>query len=126
MSHTPEPWVLFEVGDRFTHKCPASNDRTSILTIALEDDMQFGAVYNDADAERIVACVNACAGIPTELLALDESPALIVRDYVSKLRTDNDLLLSTLNKIASFTQTTNLLWWQEEARKAIAAVKGGE
>ena len=126
MSHTPEPWILFEVGDRFTHKCPASKDKTSILTTALEGDVQFGAVYNDADAERIVACVNACAGIPTEILILDEKAALANRSHVEKLRNDKEVMLASLNKIASFTQSTNLLWWQEEARKAIEVVKGGE
>lgn len=68
MSHTPEPWILFEVGDRFKHQCPASSDRTSILTTAMEDDVQFGAVYNDEDAKRIVACVNACAGMRNDEL----------------------------------------------------------
>ena len=28
----------------------------------------YGPILNDADARRIVACVNACAGIPTEAL----------------------------------------------------------
>lgn len=32
-----------------------------------------------------------------------------------------DRLRTALEKIASFTQDTNLLWWQEEARKALAA-----
>lgn len=72
MSHTPEPWVLFEVGDRFKHQCPAaSSDKTSILTTTEEDGVQWAAVYNDADAHRIVACVNACAGMedPAEEIA---------------------------------------------------------
>lgn len=68
MSHTPEPWILFEVGDRFKHQCPASSDRTSILTTATEDDVQWGAVYSDEDARRIVACVNACAGMRNDEL----------------------------------------------------------
>lgn len=66
--HSPEPWVLFEVGDRLKHQCPATSDKISILTTALEDDVQFGAVYNDEDARRIVACVNACKGFTTEQL----------------------------------------------------------
>lgn len=71
MNHTPEPWMLFEVGDRFKHQCPASSEKTSILTIATEDDVQFGAVYSDEDASRIVDCVNACAGMgnPAEEIA---------------------------------------------------------
>lgn len=66
--HSPEPWILFEVGDRFKHQCPATSEKGSILTIATEEDVQFGAVYNDEDARRIVACVNACKGFTTEQL----------------------------------------------------------
>lgn len=45
----------------------------SILTVALEENEEgeavyFGAVYNPADARRIVACVNALEGIPTDEL----------------------------------------------------------
>ncbi len=66
--YTPEPWELGEVGDKIRHLCPAK-DGTSILTVALEydnDDWEptyFGAVYRREDARRIVACVNACAGM---------------------------------------------------------------
>lgn len=84
MSHTPEPWILFEVGDRFKHQCPASSDKTSILTTAMEDDVCFGAVYNDEDAKRIVACVNACAGF--------ENP----EDEVSRLKAERNDLLAAL------------------------------
>lgn len=67
--HTQEPWVLFEVGDRVKHFCPASEkEKTSILTVTLEDGTAFGAVYSEDDARRIVACVNACAGLDTEYL----------------------------------------------------------
>ncbi|WP_320152983.1 hypothetical protein [uncultured Tolumonas sp.] len=85
MNHTPEPWMLFEVGDRFKHQCPASSDRTSILTTAMEDDVYFGAVYNDEDARRIVACVNACAGM--------ENPT----DEISRLKAERDDLLAALD-----------------------------
>ena len=62
--HTPEPWALFEVGDGRPHLCPASeSDKMSILTIAEEDGVTFACVYKDSDANRIVTCVNACAGM---------------------------------------------------------------
>lgn len=94
--YTPEPWVLFEVGDRLKHQSPASSDKTSILTVASEGDVQFGAVYNDEDARRIVACVNACAGIPTEILELDEKSALACREHVQKLKSVVAELVSTM------------------------------
>lgn len=80
--HTPEPWILCEVGDKCRHLCPAHDD-LSILTVALEynefddeDVTYFGAVYKHADARRIVACVNACAGITNAQL---ESAPLTAR-----------------------------------------------
>lgn len=86
MSHTPEPWILFEVGDRFKHQCPAaSSDKTSILTTTEEDGVQWAAVYNDENASRIVDCVNACAGM--------ESPA----DEISRLKAERDDLLAALD-----------------------------
>ncbi|MGL6406532.1 hypothetical protein ACSZM7_10590 [Aeromonas veronii] len=67
--HTQEPWVLFEVGDHHVHLCPASAaNKTSILTVTEEDGVTFAAVYSDDDARRIVACVNACRGLPTDVL----------------------------------------------------------
>jgi len=58
---TPGPWKLREVGDKCKHLCPAAQDDTSILTVALEyhedeeDPTYFGAVYNQADARLIAA-----------------------------------------------------------------------
>lgn len=99
MSHTPEPWILFEVGDRFKHQCPASSDRTSILTTAMEDDVQFGAVYNDEDAKRIVACINACAGM--------KSPA----DEIDNLKRDIvEYKKESSNKTGEILKMKDALW----------------
>ena len=67
-NHTPEPWSLLEAGDSIKHQVPVSSDRTSILTIATEGAIAFGAVYSADDARRIVACVNACRGLSTDEL----------------------------------------------------------
>ena len=71
--HTPEPWALFEVGDGRPHLCPASDsDKMSILTIAEEDGVTFACVYKDSDANRIVNCINACAGMEDPAAEIDE------------------------------------------------------
>ena len=102
MSHTPEPWVLFEVGDRFKHKCPASSDRTSILTIATEDEVQFGAVYSDEDARRIVACVNACACMRND--ELDGGLLLsVMSSKIERLEIERDKLLSVIGEAENIT-----------------------
>lgn len=98
MNHTPEPWMLFEVGDRFKHQCPASSEKTSILTIATEDDVQFGAVYNDEDSKRIVACVNACAGMRNDEL---EGGLLlgVMNKNIERLEAEREKLLSAIYEL---------------------------
>lgn len=59
MTHSPEPWKLAQVDDddeRFT-----AEDATGHR---LESDPYDGV--STEDWTRIVACVNACQGIPTE------------------------------------------------------------
>ena len=62
--HTPEPWE--------TNQNPVSislydGDRFEVFTVERNKDRKYGEVlglfYCAANAERIVACVNACAGI---------------------------------------------------------------
>lgn len=59
MEHTKEPWKVN--GDEVGY-------------ISDNDDQSFGmfcpvgVIYEPANARRIVACVNACAGIPSERL----------------------------------------------------------
>ncbi len=97
MKHTPEPWVLFEVGERFKYQCPAAaSDNTSILTTTEEDGVVWAAVYNDEDARRIVACVNACAGM--------ENPA----DEIAKLKSERSEMLSALKEILNINWRDDL------------------
>ena len=57
--HTPEPWYLHE-GGRMDVMAQGWGTVATILAPHLE--------ASQANAARIVACVNACAGIPTEQL----------------------------------------------------------
>ena len=64
--HTQEPWHLCEVENetgRIKHLVPVDAEKMSLLTIVENDQATFAAIYNDDDARRIVACVNACAGV---------------------------------------------------------------
>jgi len=75
--HTPEPWRLYppgacvphyDVRERIVSDCPSGRSVSDPIS--------------EADARRIVACVNACAGIPTEALeagAVREALDLLVR-----------------------------------------------
>ena len=51
--HTPEPWSYGEDNDGWYVE---------------KDRLQIAHGLSEEDARRIVACVNACAGIPTEVL----------------------------------------------------------
>lgn len=67
--HTPEPWRTFKQGD---------STGWIVGRVDGGDMFRIPAGYEDvgADARRIVACVNACAGLSTEALeagALKES-----------------------------------------------------
>lgn len=123
MSHTPEPWALFEVGDRFKHQCPVSSDKTSILTIATEDGTQFGAVYNNEDARRIVACVNACAGLETEAIEAIQQTASIVAGKLKKHIQERDELLAALEEVVRISDRKHDAW--DRAKAAIDKCKGG-
>lgn len=94
MSHSPEPWTFRPVAERDPHSrfdpligraggwvarlfCEGSSVRgLTSLAPPLE--------VAEANAERIVACVNACAGIPSSVLTEKEPGA------------DFRILLSTL------------------------------
>lgn len=62
MRHTPEPW-------RFNRHINSSGVFSDIWSDAT-GHKTAGYIYNDADGERIVACVNACAGINPEAVPL--------------------------------------------------------
>lgn len=58
MSHSPEPWTTTNEGD-------VMGQANRLVS---SDDTGVGRTITEADARRIAACVNACAGIPTEEL----------------------------------------------------------
>lgn len=61
MSHTKEPWI-YELPDA---------DHEGII-IGRRGGAVVDGEFSDDNARRIVACVNACAGIPNEVLEMDQ------------------------------------------------------
>ena len=122
--HAQEPCGVFQYasGDVFVSYKEAS---FHICEIGSEDDDSV-----IPDARRIVACVNACAGLPTE--QLESSPSDGVLNGVAGLIAQRDELLAALEIIAaseefhgdSFVCDFGTL--QGVARAAIAKAKGGE
>lgn len=75
--------------------------------------------------ERIDSLVS-CPG-PYHRWSPADDPAEIVFDLVNdldELREENTKLKAALEKISSPSQTTDLLWWQVEARAALATTEG--
>lgn len=107
--HTPEPWV-----------------RSSDDFIAAESDQLNNGEYvlscfgpdQAANARRIVACVNACAGLPTE--HLESAPLGGILNGVAGLVSQRDELLAALEDLFHETSHENL----RKAQEVIAKAKG--
>lgn len=91
MSHTPEPWKQHEEDPR---AIVAANDpHMSLLTVG-DDGMAL--IYGEEDARRIVACVNACAGIETPDLEVGNAKFIEMLKERSALKQQRDKLLAAL------------------------------
>lgn len=64
--HTPEPWQA--IGSRADRAIISDGRSIARVWGAIQPDDRPPHDQADANAARIVACVNACAGIPTEEL----------------------------------------------------------
>lgn len=69
-NHTPEPWRIGEKHpDRiFADRKSVSARERIALTAPFACDTDEASARDFANAARIVACVNACAGIDTDIL----------------------------------------------------------
>jgi hypothetical protein len=72
MNHSPEPWGLLH---SHTNPPPPSYVLGHIVD---GDDNRIFLSENGSNARRIVACVNACAGIPTERLEAKDTQIALV------------------------------------------------
>ncbi len=141
MEHTKEPWNIRELGD------------DCFITAAIEPGMAYGPeIMGDdytgyggearkrADARRIVACVNACAGIPTEhvercnaINAVDE--IIKERNALTKERNDlvleveilvrqRDELVAALIRLDGWLKDRHLVGLMPDELALLASVKG--
>ena len=86
--HTPEPWFWSE---KYGEVCFRSKEDDQSYGIACPVDLT-----EEANARRIVACVNACAGLPTEVLERYKLGVIGV-DYKST-KQQRDELLAAIKK----------------------------
>lgn len=124
--HTSEPWV--QVGD----------------FVAAESDQLNGGEYvcgcfgpdQEANARRIVACVNFCAGISTENLEGNEKLLWLAEQY-NAVKSQREALQSVIGElldrglffssaIESGDDDIDFKDWESRASAAIAKDKGGD
>lgn len=129
MNHTETPWVLCQQdGAKLAYTIFASSQLKAGWIevaewdsyVALAGGLNSGNA--EANARRIVACVNACEGISTENLEY----GLPVKELVQQCNEaiwQRDELLAALEEIAQHAGLGHQI--ANFARKAIASVKGG-
>lgn len=124
MKHSPEPWIIGEPR-------PGSSGGT-VVSIGVRPHYCGEVDYNDetdiANAERIVACVNYCQGIPTKELTttlqgiqgdLKDAIALLRTEIrvTNLLLTDRERLLDAIPECPAHGQcVTYALEWVEKQR----------
>ncbi|WP_421233823.1 hypothetical protein [Aeromonas jandaei] len=122
IKHTPEPWGVHQdaSGDVFISSAETS---FHIAEVGSEDDETV-----IPDARRIVACVNACRGLPTDEL---EQKGLVAAVGTQLLELDQlryELLeaLEEVHRISSGSNMThNMMVIRNHCADAIAKAKGG-
>ena len=102
------------------------------LTILGPDQLQIAVAEahpatalecQEANARRIVACVNACAGISTENLE-DNVPVKELARRYNEIFKQRDVMLAALERLSLYVAHNGDDWVQREARAAIASVEG--
>jgi hypothetical protein len=98
--HTPEPWREQD-GRIVANEPSADNDEVLICDVA--PDNHALTEFDEFNARRIVACVNACAGISNEHLEL-----LSVAQMVAAAVEQRDELVGALREIKELTSRQQL------------------
>lgn len=93
--HTPEPWVIWNGGDGIMMYGAREPKRGGVALMCCNELVSGRTAI--ANARRIVACVNACAGLPTE--QLESSPLGGVLNGVAGLIAQRDELLAALEGV---------------------------
>ncbi|AJQ53978.1 TPA: hypothetical protein F3L15_09515 [Aeromonas hydrophila] len=116
IKHTPEPW----------HEC--AEGKCGCGQILGPESVYIATVKDPATRRRIVACVNACRGLPTDEL---EQKGLVAAVGTQLLEADQlrDELLAALEEVhriaSNSNMTHNMMVIRDHCADAIAKAKGG-
>jgi hypothetical protein len=105
VKHTAEPWIVSNLTDVFSADRRGNvNDGFQIADCSVDfdapDDPGLSIDQRIANARRIVACVNACAGISTEELEEQVSHGRLIALSECSACEQRDNLLGALKTIA--------------------------
>ena len=82
--HTPEPWMILDLRCKNHERITVSAIQQDQVICRIENIVKQTPISaeDESNARRIVACVNACAGIPTDVLeAMPLGPAGLLPMY---------------------------------------------
>ncbi len=125
MEHTPEPWNVIEFymsGERIGVE-PKEGDMIGFFHDKSE--------RTKANARRIVACVNACKNIPTDVLESDPNiaeviiEAVAVEEHRDEIMRQNFELISALERVEKWLETHNIGCLPDSEKELIQRAKGG-
>lgn len=135
-----EIYALGEMGEKITNG-RSSAGKLPLVTVVVEQDWpEFELVWEmikarvtgkGNDARRVVACLNACAGISTENLE-DNLPVKELADRYNAVLKQRDILSETIEKIAKvevsggdISASWTLISVKHLAQGLVEKVKGG-
>ena len=124
--HTKEPWGIND-WPQPDNSIGIGAVGTPLIARVILRDVSINA--QKANARRIVACVNACAGLSTEELESYQAKNLTDGLMLIAVKQERDDLLAALEGVAAFwdsiTTEDRLNDLHAKARDTIASVKGG-
>lgn len=126
MSHTKEPWVAERTGKAF-HRILAADGRPVAANVGGGHENPLTPEELEDNARRIVACVNACAGISTENLETNLPVNELARRYNVVLG-QRELLLMALRQFKQADNEAQLIEAMDRANEimvGITTVEGG-
>lgn len=101
--HTKEPWAPgFYMGTEYP------------FNIVAPDGRVLATVRGEQDRHRIVACVNACAGIPTNALIAAGQSAVMALRPVDELVAENQRLIADLGTACQEVKTERRLSFRDQ------------
>ena len=121
MNHTPEPWAVSDSPYGAIISTASRELRQSWCVSTEDTGRKYSAEIAVANARRIVACVNACAGIETTVLEKEN-----VVSYHKKARAERDTYRELCGELLEILKDSHLIREGEYRKAAKDAITKAE